>query len=665
MVQTEQTTREETPGQENRTEWAKRGRIYASRIEALRAAMKERGITCYLVPTADDHESEYSGEHFKCREFLCGFTGSAGILVVTDREAGLWTDGRYFIQAERELTGSGVVLYRMGEPKVPTVKEFAEAHLKEREDAVLGFCGRTMNTASYLEYASLCLRLGRKLLSTGLDLAGELWGADRPPLSAKAAFFLEERYSGESISSKLERIREKMKSLGADVHVVASLDDVNYLLNTRGSDAGDFRVAVGYLVISNTRAVAYFQKGVLDAVLITEYAKAGVEVKEYEEIYRDLSRPELFAGPSEDPGKMSILMDSRSVNSELYDRIPYGTVILDLPNPSSLMKAVKNPTEQKNIREAHLKDAVSMTEFLYWLKTTIGREPMTEWTASEYIDRARSRQEGFLGLSFETISAYNANAAMMHYSATKESAAPLAPSGMLLVDSGGHYLEGTTDITRTIALGEVPEEWKKAFTLTLKGNLQLAGARFLSGATGPMLDVLARGPLWQEGIDYKCGTGHGVGYALSVHEGPNAFRPRATVFEQRTWVREKGEDPYRNAALFAPWSPFTDPCILQEGMVTTDEPGVYREGEFGIRIENELLCRKDICNENGQFLSFEQLTFVPIDRELIDPAYLEERDLRALNEYHQAVWDKVSVRISDPKIREWLRQATLPIGNVE
>ncbi|MBO4390869.1 MAG: aminopeptidase P family protein, partial [Lachnospiraceae bacterium] len=492
--------------------------------------------------------------------------------------------------------------------------------------------------------------------------------AERPEVLGNPAFFLEEKYSGESIASKLGRLREEMKKLSAEVHLVASLDDVCYLLNTRGQDAGEFRVAVSYLLVSEKRAIAYFKKGVLDAILVTEYAKAGVEVKEYEEIYQDMGRPHIMLESDETADlrkapdqPITLLIDSRSVNSELYSRIPYGTVILDAPNPSGLMKAVKNPVERENIREAHLKDAVAMVEFLYWLKHTIGTEPMTEWTASEYVDQARSRQEGFLGLSFETISAYNANAAMMHYSADEQSAAELAPSGMLLVDSGGHYLEGTTDITRTVALGEVPEAWKKAFTLTLKGNLQLARARFLYGATGPMLDVLAREPLWQEGIDYKCGTGHGVGYVLSVHEGPNAFRPKATVFEKRTWVREENEDAHRTASILTPWSPNTDPCVLKEGMVTTDEPGVYMEGEFGIRIENELLCRKDILNESGQFMSFEQLTFVPIDLELIDPAYLDPRDIRDLNDYHREVYEKVAPRLSDPRIKEWLREVTRPL----
>ncbi len=590
------------------------------RIENLRREMAREGMDIYLVPTADFHESEYAGEHFAVRKFLSGFTGSAGTLVVTQTEAGLWTDGRYYLQAERQLAGSGITLYRMGEEGVPTTEEFILEKLPE--GGTLGFDGRVINSRMG---ENLEERIAEKQakISYGKDLADALW-PDRPGLPAEPAFFLEERYSGKSSREKLSDLRQAMAEEQADYFILTSLDDIAWLFNLRGHDIPCNPVVLAYAVIARESGSCLFlEESVLNEEIRQELAGNQIQVHPYDSIYH-------YVG--ELPEESRIWLCKARVNYAIYRNLPKGTAVIDKPNPTTLAKAVKNPVEIENLRHSHIKDGVAVTKFMYWLKKNVGKQPITEISAADYLEGLRREQEGFIEPSFHTISAYNANAAMMHYSASEESNAELKPEGLLLVDSGGQYYEGTTDITRTFILGPIPVEWKKHYTLVAKGMLNLANAKFLYGCKGRTLDILCRAPLWNLGIDYRCGTGHGVGYLLNVHEGPNGFR----------WKKV----PERE-----------DGAVLEEGMVTTDEPGVYIENSHGIRIENELVCRKAEKNEYGQFMQFEVITCAPIDLEGIDTAYLNPEDIRQLNEYHQMVYEKLSPYL-EPEEVTWLREQT-------
>ncbi len=588
----------------------------SERLELLRQQMEEKQIDVYLVPTADFHESEYVGEYFKARAFLTGFTGSAGTAVVTKDEAGLWTDGRYFIQAEKQLAGSEIRLYRSGEPGVPDELTFIKEKLPE--GGCLGFDGRVVNTALGEQLsAAAAAREGRT--EGQWDLMDTVW-QERPPLSKAPAFLLPEEYSGESAADKLARIRKQMEEAGAQAHLVTTLDDVCWICNIRGNDAGRFHVVRSYLLVTSEQAVLFVEEESLNQEIRDYLGGNGIHIRPYEAIYDALEALEA----------QSILLQKSKVNYRLYGKIPKTCRVIDGINPAIFLKAVKNPTELANIRQAHIKDGVAMVKFLYWLKKTVGHQPLTEIDASDYLEQCRYEQ-GALDLSFDTICAYGANAAMMHYSATEESNARLQPKGLLLVDSGGHYMEGSTDITRTIALGELTREERLHFTAVLRANLNLASARFFHGCTGQSLDILARGPVWELGLDYRCGTGHGIGYLLSIHEPPNGFRYRKV--------------PER-----------MDGAVLEPGMVTTDEPGIYLEGQYGIRTENELVCRVAEENEYGQFLEFETITYCPIDLDAVEEAALLPEDVRRLNAYHRMVYETLAPHLSEEEA-EWLKEA--------
>ncbi len=614
--------------------------LYAARIEALRSFMRQNNIDVYYVPTADYHGSEYIDDHFKLRTFLSGFTGSAGTLFVTLTEAGLFTDGRYFIQAEQELLGSGITLYRSGMENVPTPEEKLKDLLKD--GGTLGFDGRL------LSYAFL-MQLKEALPDTvtirhDLPFPAELW-PDRPALSAKPAYRLEERYSGKSTVTKLSEVREAMKKLRpdavykngvsecvakntdhtAEVYLLTSLDEIAWLFNLRGNDVENNPVFLSYAMITDSKAFLYVNPVAVDDTLRKVLEAEGVIVRPYDTVYEDVTK--LRACP--------VLLDAKRVNCALVQALPKECTILDAPGPILLAKAIKNETEQKNLAAGHIKDGIAVTKFMYWLKNTVGKETITEYSAAEYLLSLRKEQEGFLEPSFETISAYNANAAMMHYSADEKSAAVLEPQGFLLVDSGGQYYEGTTDITRTYVLGDLPHEWKQHYTAVLRGMLSLSDAKFLHGCRGINLDILARGPLWQMGLDYRCGTGHGVGYLLNVHEAPNGFRWRIV--------------PERN-----------DSCVLEEGMVTTNEPGVYVENSHGIRIENELLCKKGEKNEYGQYMYFETLTMTPIDLDAVLPEEMTAREKEILNNYHKKVYETLLPYMNEEE-GKWLSEVTRAI----
>ena len=592
------------------------------RLTALREEMKRRSIDIYVVPTADFHESEYVGEHFKARKFITGFTGSAGTAVITLKEAGLWTDGRYFVQAEKQLEGSTVTLYRMAEEGVPAVEEFVKDKLPQ--GGCIGFDGRTVNGAWGEKFAAIAEEKGGSL-SVGEDLIDLIW-TDRPELSRAPLFILEEKYSGKSTAEKIKDVRAKMAEEGADVHILTSLCDIAWLLNIRGGDIQSVPVVLSYLVLTKDQCIWFLQEEVVDDAIRAYLNENHIETRPYDAIYTYV--PAI-------PESAVVLMNKSGVNYRICNELNKNIQVINKPNPTELMKAVKNPVEVDNIRLAHVKDGVAVTKFMYWLKTNIGKIPMTEISASDYLEARRREQENFIDLSFTTISAYGANAAMMHYSATPESNTGLKPEGFLLIDSGGHYYEGTTDITRTFVLGPISDEMKQYFTAVCRSNMKLANAKFLYGACGLNLDILARGPLWDMGIDYKCGTGHGVGYILNVHEGPNGFRWKIV--------------PERH-----------DSGVLEEGMITTDEPGVYLEGKYGIRTENELVCRKAEKNEYGQFMEFENITYAPIDLDGIDPEQMSPREKQMLNDYHKKVYEVLSPYMTEEE-NEWLKKYTRAI----
>lgn len=596
--------------------------MIAERIAALRAEMKKRNIDMYIVPTSDFHESEYVGDYFKARKYITGFTGSAGTAVITMTEAGLWTDGRYFIQAEKQLSGTPVTLFKMGEEGVPTVKEYVEKNLKE--GACLGFDGRVINAADGASYEEIVKKKQGTVYVTE-DLVGIIW-KERPQLPMNPVFILEEKYAGESAKSKLTRVREKMQEKQTGIHILTSLYDIAWLFNIRGGDIACVPVVLSFAAVTMQEAYWFIHEEVLDDKLKTYCKENNIIIRPYEAIYdyaEEISAEE------------AVLLDKNIVNYRICHSLNEKVTVVSESNPTELMKAVKNETELKNIRNAHIKDGVAFTKFMYWLKNNIGKMKITEISASDYLEERRREQDLFVDLSFETISAYGANAAMMHYCATPESDAELKPEGFLLVDSGGHYLDGSTDITRTMALGTLTEEEKFHFTTVCRSNLNLAAAKFLYGCRGTNLDILSRGPLWNLGLDYKCGTGHGIGYLLNVHEGPNGFRWKIV--------------PERN-----------DSCVMEEGMVTTDEPGVYLEGKYGIRTENELICKKAEKNEYGQFMEFETITYAPIDLDAILPEEMTGTERKLLNDYHKMVYEKISPYL-EPEEKEWLKEYTREI----
>lgn len=591
------------------------------RLKELRAQMQERGIDIYIVPTSDFHQSEYVGEYFKARKYMTGFTGSAGTAVITKEEAGLWTDGRYFIQAEKQLEGSTVKLFKMGEEGVPKVEEYVKDHLTE--GSCIGFDGRVMDAKSGEKYAKMAEEK-KAALYVKEDLVGNIW-KDRPQLPANKVWILEDAYVGRSMADKIADVRTQMQKEGADIHILSSLYDIAWLLNLRGGDIDHVPVFLSFVSIEKEQILLFVNPQILDKEVQDYLEKNHVTIRPYEDIYTYAQNLQ----------KVKVLISAEETNYRIAECIREHAEVLEGENPSLMLKAVKNEIELKNTREAHLKDAVAVTKFMYWLKTNIGKMEISEISASDYLEERRKEQEHYLDLSFDTISAYGPHGAMMHYSATKESNAVLKPEGFLLVDSGGHYLEGTTDITRTFALGALTDEEKQHFTAVCRSNMNLANAKFLYGCCGINLDILARGPLWDLGIDYRCGTGHGVGHILNVHEGPNGFRWKIV--------------PERN-----------DSGRLEEGMITTDEPGVYIEGKYGIRTENELICVKDEKNEYGQFMRFENITYVPIDLDAILPEEMSAKERRELNEYHQMVYEKVSPYLTDEE-REWLKTYTRPI----
>ena len=590
------------------------------RIEKLRRLMADRKIDMYVIPTADFHQSEYVGEHFKARKFITGFSGSQGTAVITKDDARLWTDGRYFLQASQQLEGTGVLLMKMGNPGVPTICEYIKEALPQ--NAVLGFDGRVVSMSEGVGYYDIVDVKGGKIVYD-CDLIDEIW-TDRPPLSKEPAFYLDIKYTGETTESKLKRVREAMKKAGANKHILTTLDDICWILNVRGNDIEFFPLLLSYAVITMDKMELYIDETKLDDKIKTAFAKDNVIIHPYNDIYEDIKKLN-----HDDV----VLLDSGRINYALYNNIPPKVKKVDERNPEILFKAVKNDVEIENIRKAQLKDGVAHVRFMKWLKENVGKIKITELSASAKLDEFREQMGNFIRPSFEPIVAFAQHGAIIHYSATEETDVEIKPGCFLLTDTGAGFYEGSTDITRTYALGDVPAIMKEHFTLVLISNLRLGVARFKYGVNSTNVDIITRTPFWERDLDYNHGTGHGVGYLLNIHEGPSGIRWRSMPMDNQ---------------------PF------EAGMVITDEPGLYIDGSHGIRLENELLVVNGTKNEYGQFMHFEPITFIPMDLDAVDKSIMTAEDVKLLNDYHKAVYEKLSPMLNDEE-KEWLKKYTREI----
>lgn len=580
------------------------------KLDALRQEMKKENIQAYIVPTSDDHDTEYVCSHFMSRSYLSGFTGSAGTLLVGLDQAALWTDGRYFIQAKDQLAGSGIDLMKMGVEGTPSISAYIVDHLSS--GSVVGFDGRLFSEAM-VEIYEEAFDKKDLILKTDLDLVDRIW-KDRPVLPHTSTFHFEKQYAGKTMVEKIAAVRD---ILSADHLMITKVDQVAWLFNLRAHDIPSFPVAMAYAIVSQDKASIYIDDSRLDATSRELFAKNHVTIRPYDEIYTDV---QTLTG--------TVSVDPYTINSTLYRFIEAD--IEEEENPIELMKACKNEVEIEQTKHAHLKDAIAMTQFMYWLKTNVGKIPMSEMSAAQKLHDLRASQADFIEDSFATIAAYKKHGAIVHYQSSPETDVPLQPEGLFMVDSGGHYYQGTTDITRTFVLGEITEYERKCFTWALQCHIRLEQATWLYGCTGEQLDMIARQPLWKHSLDFKHGTGHGVGHVLSVHEGPNVIR----------WQQA--------------YTPF------EAGMITSDEPGIYIEGQFGIRHENEVLAVNLDKNAYGQFMGFEPLTWVPFDVDGLDVDEMEPAEVAWLNAYHAKVYEKVSPYLNEQQ-RQWLAHACRPL----
>lgn len=587
------------------------------KIETLRRLMKDKEIDAYIIPSSDPHQSEYVPEHWKSRTFISGFTGSAGTVVVTQDKAGLWTDGRYYIQAEKQLEGTGIKLFKAAQLDVPSFADWSFDELSDGQ--CLGFDGRLFSTAKVREMKEKFERKNIKI-NKKYDFINEIW-KDRPQVPVDPVYIHDVKFAGKTALEKLNEVRIEMDNMGVNYYLLSSLDDIAWLFNLRGNDIVNNPVFIAFALISSHSAWLFIDERKVSDEVRSELEKNGTYVEGYDNIKNRLTA--LKKGDK-------ILFDPNKVNIDLYDAINREAQRINGNNITTKLKSVKNPTEIKNLMNCQIKDGVAMVKFLYWLQRNVGSGEVTEISASDVLQKYRSEQEDFAGISFDTIAGYKDHAAMMHYKATEETQYELKSEGMYLVDSGGQYLDGTTDITRTIVLGKLSEEEKRDFTLVLKGHIALASVKFLYGATGSNLDVLARQPIWEMGIDYKCGTGHGVGYMLNVHEGPQSISQKPNT------------------------------VILEPGMIITNEPGIYREGKHGIRTENMMLVVSDEETEFGQFMKFESISYCPIDLKGIDVSMLTGKEKQWLNSYHSKVYELISPHVNKEE-REWLKRETREI----
>lgn len=589
--------------------------IYDSRIRSLRNLMKMRGIDAYLVLTDDYHASEYVGDYFKCRAYLSGFTGSAGTLVITADEAGLWTDGRYFLQATEQLQGSGITLHKMGADA--PIPDYLKSALKS--GGCVGYDGRTVRVG-YAKVLKTALHSLNIRFDETADLVSALWD-DRPAFPTAPIWELPTVYTGKSRRDKLTDLRRAMAEAGADCHVLASLDDIAWLFNLRGGDVLYNPVFMAHALLTEQETILYTAPDTVNEELAATLQEDHITLRPYWQIYEDLAAL---------PHDSRVLLDEDAVNVSLCHALSADVKRIVHTNPTTIFKAQKTPAEQENMRLAHIYDGVALTKLLYWLRT----QPLstTELDIADKLEHLRAACPDYLGQSFAPIVAAGAHGAIIHYESTEESNIPLEDHSFLLMDTGAQYWQGTTDVTRTVAIGTVTAEQKTHYTAVLRGHLALAAAHFKYGTTGVNLDYLARSPLWKLGLDYNHGTGHGVGYLLNVHEGPQGIR-----------LRDKNGG-----------------AVLSEGMILSDEPGVYLENRYGIRLENLLLCRKAEMTDCGQFMAFDTLTMVPFDRSAIDPAQMTAEELQLLNSYHAKVYETIAPYLTDAE-KDWLHEATAPL----
>ena len=587
--------------------------LISHRIKSLQSYLKDNDLGAVIIPSTDPHLSEYIAPYWKCREFISGFNGSAGMVVVTQQSAGLWTDSRYFLQAESQLEGTSIELFREMLPDTPTIFDYLGEKLDKEGSVAIDSALFSMIQVEQLEKDLYMIGLNLKHIS---DPFLTLW-EDRPSLPTDPAFIYDICYAGERSIEKVAQIQSLLQSKNIDSLFVSSLDEIAWILNIRGTDIHCNPVVISYLLITQTQTVWFVAPSKLDPKIKAYLKEEGIVVEEYNNVFKYLNTCT----------EKSMLIDPSKNSYAIFDAVNIDCDITLKQSPISLLKAIRNEKEIECLHAAMTKDGVAMVKFLKWLESRIGTHEESELSIDKHLHDFRAEQPLYKGESFDTIAGYKEHGAIVHYSATEESNAKLQPKGFLLLDSGAQYLDGTTDITRTIALGELTEEEKKDYTLVLKGHINLAMAKFPAGTRGAQLDVLAHLPLWQNGMNYLHGTGHGVGHFLSVHEGPQSIRMNE------------------------------NPVVLYPGMVTSNEPGVYKTGSHGIRIENLILTCKDQAGMYGDYLKFETLTLCPICKKGIIKGMLNDEEINWFNTYHQKVYNTLSPLLNKEE-KEWLKEAT-------
>lgn len=589
------------------------------RIAALREAMKQHKIDAYIIPTSDPHMSEYPADCWKYREWISGFTGSAGTVIITADKAGLWTDSRYFLQASTQLEGTGIELFKMMLPETPTIPEFLTHELKEGQ--TVGLNGETYSLA---DARSLEKALAEKeiKLNTNASLIDPIW-KERPAIPEAPMFEMPIELSGKSTEDKLLDINKMLHKAGADCTILSALDEVAWTFNIRGTDVAYNPVVISYAFVSEKESVLFVNPKKIPAEIAEHLKKEGVTLADYGMLATFLSRL---------PERTRVFIDSKRTNVAIYNALPKSSILIEGISPANHLKSIKNEAEIKGFRNAVLKDGIAMTKFYFWLEKMLkAGEKVTELSAAAKLTALRSEQPQYVMDSFASISSYGPHGAVVHYSPTPETDTELKTDSLYLLDSGAQYLDGTTDITRTIALCDEPsEQMKKDFTRALKGTIGIAKCKFPAGIRGCLIDAFARKALWDAGINYLHGTCHGIGHCLNVHEGPQSIRMEE------------------------------NPVILEPGMVMSDEPAMYHPGEYGIRTENMILIREDSETEFGKFLGFETLTLCYIDTKLVIPSMLSVREHAWLNKYHQMVYDLVSPHLNEEE-KAWLKEKTAEI----
>ena len=590
-------------------------KIY-NRIASLRSYLKEKNLSAFIIPSTDAHLSEYPALHWSSREWISGFTGSAGTVVVTDNKAGLWTDSRYFLQAADQLNNSGIELFKDGLPDTPSIDQWLSSELSE--GANIGIDGNVYAAKDAQILATKFKKKGLNLVSDN-DPFSSIWN-DRPQIPTNPIFELPTKYSGVESKDKIKAICEKLNNNGADSLLVASLDTIAWIFNIRGNDVQCNPVAVCYAYVSDKETVLFINPKKLTTETTAYLKSQGVILAEYEKVFD-------YVGQLKNE---AVCLTGNKVSFALYNAINNSCKIVDIPSPADLMKSIKNETEIEGFRRAMIKDGVALTRFYMWLEKAIPAGEVEEITVVDKLTEFRSQQELYVGDSFDTISGFKGNGAIVHYHVTPESSKKVTSDSFLLIDSGAQYFDGTTDITRTWALGEVSQQMKEDYTLVLKGHIGIATCRYPQGTRGSQIDILARKALWDKGLNYLHGTGHGIGHFLNVHEGPQNIR-----------LEE-------------------NPTTLQPGMVTSNEPGIYRANEYGIRLENLVLTKEDVTTEFGKFYNFETLTLCHFDTKPIDKSLLTQNEIEWFNNYHQMVYDRLSAHLSADE-KEWLKEKTKAI----